>query len=58
MGVLYSIVAGDCTGTFYIKGVWGSKIPKNYRVNDRIRVPNVLVIDEKGITSPRNGAVL
>ena len=28
--------------------MWGSKIPKNYRVNDRIRVPSVLVIDEKG----------
>ena len=23
-------------------------IPKSYRVNDRIRVPNVLVVDEKG----------
>ena len=28
--------------------MWGNKIPKNYRVNDRIRVSSVLVIDEKG----------
>ena len=27
---------------------WGKRIPKEYRINQRIRVPEVLVIDEQG----------
>ena len=40
--------------------VWGKGIPRDYRINQRIRVPEVLVIDEQGEqlgTLPTNQAI-
>jgi translation initiation factor IF-3 len=46
--VLYSDWASVVTGSFIFQNKWRNNIAKNYRVNDRIRVPSVLLVDDKG----------
>tara|TARA_A100001037_G_scaffold3302_1_gene3138 strand:+ start:621 stop:1232 length:612 start_codon:yes stop_codon:yes gene_type:complete len=36
------------TGLFIFISKWRNNIAKNYRVNDRIKVPSVLLVDDKG----------
>ena len=47
-GVLYSNWPSVVTGLFIFTSKWRNNIAKNYRVNDRIRVPSVLLVDDKG----------
>ena len=47
-GVLYSDWPSVVTGLFKFTSKWRNNIAKNYRVNDRIRVPSVLLVDDKG----------
>ena len=47
-GVLYSDWPSVVTGLFVFTSIWRNNIAKNYRVNDRIRVPSVLLVDDKG----------
>ena len=47
-GVLYSDWPSVVTGLFIFTSKWRNNIAKNYRVNDRIRVPSVLLVDDKG----------
>tara|TARA_B100001750_G_scaffold247365_1_gene272860 strand:- start:208 stop:858 length:651 start_codon:yes stop_codon:yes gene_type:complete len=47
-GVLYSDWPSVVTGLFVFTSKWRNNIAKNYRVNDRIRVPSVLLVDDKG----------
>ena len=47
-GVLYSDWTSVVTGIFIFTSKWRNNIAKNYRVNDRIRVPSVLLVDDKG----------
>tara|TARA_Y100000814_G_scaffold147345_1_gene107053 strand:+ start:179 stop:829 length:651 start_codon:yes stop_codon:yes gene_type:complete len=47
-GVLYSDWTSVVTGLFIFTSKWRNNIAKNYRVNDRIRVPSVLLVDDKG----------
>ncbi len=47
-GVLYSDWPSVVTGLFLFTSKWRNNIAKNYRVNDRIRVPSVLLVDDKG----------
>ena len=47
-GVLYSDWPSVVTGLFICTSKWRNNIAKNYRVNDRIRVPSVLLVDDKG----------
>ena len=46
--VLYSEWLSVVTGLFVFTSKWRNNIAKNYRVNDRIRVPSVLLVDDKG----------
>ena len=47
-GVLYSDWPSVVTGLFVFTSKRRNNIAKNYRVNDRIRVPSVLLVDDKG----------
>ena len=47
-GVLYSEWLSVVTGLFVFTSKRRNNIAKNYRVNDRIRVPSVLLVDDKG----------
>ena len=46
--MLYSDWPNVVTGLFKYISKWRNNIAKNYRVNDRIRVPSVLLVDDKG----------
>ena len=46
--MLYSDWPSVVTGLFIFTSKWRNNIAKNYRVNDRIRVPSVLLVDDKG----------
>ena len=46
--MLYSDWSSVVTGLFIFTSKWRNNIAKNYRVNDRIRVPSVLLVDDKG----------
>jgi len=46
--VLYSDWSSVVTGLFIFISKWRNNIAKNYRVNDRIKVPSVLLVDDKG----------
>jgi len=46
--VLYSEWLSVVTGLFVFTSKRRNNIAKNYRVNDRIRVPSVLLVDDKG----------
>ena len=46
--MLYSNWPSVVTGLFIFTSKWRNNIAKNYRVNDRIRVPSVLLVDDKG----------
>ncbi len=46
--MLYSDWSSVVTGLFIFISKWRNNIAKNYRVNDRIKVPSVLLVDDKG----------
>ena len=46
--MLYSGWPNVVIGLFKYISKWRNNIAKNYRVNDRIRVPSVLLVDDKG----------
>ncbi len=46
--MLYSDWSSVVTGLFIFTSKWRNNIAKNYRVNDRIKVPSVLLVDDKG----------
>ena len=46
--MLYSDWSSVVTGLFIFISKWRNNIATNYRVNDRIKVPSVLLVDDKG----------